>query len=104
MTKRQCTPPSTFWEERKTDGAGTDDTVYGIAGTAAIPFVYYAVDLARGSTLHPSSPAREGLPALMAATWIVAAVALLLVFAYLLVRRLEVARLEAQALAREPAP
>ena len=40
---------------------------------------------------------------MMAATWIVAAVALLLVFAYLLVRRLEVARLEALVLAREPA-
>ncbi|MCH6563193.1 MAG: cytochrome c biogenesis protein CcsA [Myxococcales bacterium] len=85
------------------DAARTLASVYGIVGTAAIPFVYYAVDLARGSTLHPSSPAREGLPGLMAATWVVAAVALLLVFAYLLVRRLEVARLEAQLLAREPA-
>ncbi len=80
------------------DPARTLASVYGIAGTAAIPFVYYAVDLARGSTLHPSNPAREGLPALMAATWGAGTVALLLVFAYLLVRRLEVARLEAEAL------
>ena len=28
-------------------------------------FVYFAVDLARGSTLHPSNPASEGLPAAM---------------------------------------
>jgi len=80
------------------DTARTFASVYGIAGTAAIPFVYFAVDLARGSTLHPSNPAREGLPASMATTWIVGTGAFLLVFLYLVVRRLEVARLEAQAL------
>jgi heme exporter protein C len=87
------------------DPARTLASVYGIVGTAAIPFVYYAVDLARGSTLHPSNPAREGLPSSMAATWIAGTLALLLVFAYLIARRLEIARLEAEALehaVREP--
>ena len=44
------------------DAARTFTSVYGIIGTAAIPFVYFAVDIAQGSTMHPSNPAREGLP------------------------------------------
>ncbi len=82
------------------DAAMTFASVYGILGTAAIPFVYKAVDLARGATLHPSNPVREGLPAPMAWTILVAIGAFLLVFAYLVARRLEVARLEAEALER----
>jgi heme exporter protein C len=76
------------------DPGRTFAAVYGIAGTALIPFVYFAVDLARGATLHPSNPAREGLPSAMGSTLAVGIVAFLLVFAYLVARRLEVARLE----------
>lgn len=84
---------------------GSDPTrafasAYGIVGTAAIPFVYYAVDLARGSTMHPSNPVQEGLPGSMAATLVGGMVAFVLVFAYLTARRIEVARLEAVALER----
>jgi heme exporter protein C len=80
------------------DAARTLTAVYGIAGTAAIPFVYFAVDLARGDTLHPSNPAREGLPPEMSHTLAVGMLAFLLVFDYLAAQRLRVAQLEADAL------
>jgi heme exporter protein C len=79
------------------DAARTLASVYGIVGTAMIPFVYYAVDIARGATLHPENPARAGMDARMGWTLMLGLLAFALVFAYLLVRRLEVARLEAQA-------
>lgn len=77
------------------DTGRTFAAVYGILGSALIPLVYYAVDLAQGSTLHPSNPAREGLPAGMGSTLVAGMAAYLLAFAYLLARRLEVAGLEA---------
>jgi heme exporter protein C len=79
------------------DAARNFASVYGIAGTAVIPFVYYAVELARGSTMHPSNPASEGLPAGMAQTALVGLAAFVAVFGMLLALRLEVARLEAAA-------
>jgi heme exporter protein C len=79
------------------DTAKSFAAVYGILGTALIPLVYYAVDLAQGSTLHPSNPAREGLPPEMATTVLAGIGAYLLAFAYLAARRLEVAVLEAAA-------
>ncbi len=79
------------------DTARTFAAVYGILGTALIPLVYLAVDLAQGSTLHPSNPAREGLPPGMASTMLAGMAAYLLAFAYLGARRLEVAVLEAAA-------
>jgi len=80
------------------DAAKTFTSVYGIVGTAAIPFVYFAVDLAQGSTMHPSNPAREGLPAEMGRTAGAGLVAFVLVFAWLVARRMEVAALEARSL------
>lgn len=77
------------------DAARTFAAVYGVAGTAMIPFVYYAVDLARGATLHPSNPVREGLPAEMLWTLLAGIATFLAIFAYLVGRRVEVARLEA---------
>lgn len=68
--------------------------IYGIAGTAAIPFVYYAVRIARGG-LHPENPAEHGMPPAMAWTLLSGHVAFLLSFAYLAARRLQLARLEA---------
>ncbi len=86
----------------RTFAFGSDTTrtfaaVYGILGTALIPLVYYAVELAQGSTLHHSNPAREGLPPGMASTILAGMGAYLLAFAYLGARRLEVAVLEAAA-------
>jgi heme exporter protein C len=75
------------------DTARTLAAVYGIAGTLMIPFVYMAVDLARGATLHPSNPVREGLPAAMGWTLLAGIVAFLLLFTHLVSRRMEVARL-----------
>lgn len=81
------------------DAAKTFTSVYGIVGTAAIPFVYFAVDLAQGSTMHPSNPAREGLPAEMGRTVGVGMMAFVLVFAWLVARRMELAALEARSVA-----
>jgi hypothetical protein len=47
--------------------------------------------------MHPSNPAKEGLPAGMAWTALVGLGAFVLVFLYLLARRIEVAALEARA-------
>ena len=80
------------------DAARTFASVYGILGTVLIPLVYYAVDLARGRALHPSNPAREGLPEAMVLPLAVGLGAFLLVFVYLTIRRFEVARLESRLL------
>ena len=77
------------------DSARSFSSIYGIVGTLAIPFVYFAVDLASGSTLHPTDPSRQGLPAGIAAALRSGMIAFLLVFAWLVARRLGVARLEA---------
>jgi heme exporter protein C len=78
------------------DTAKTYTAIYGIAGTAAIPFVYFAIDLAQGSTMHPSNPAREDLPPEMARTAGVAMITFVLVFAWLVARRFEVAAFDAE--------
>lgn len=75
------------------DTARTFAAIYGILGTALIPLVYKAVDLAKGG-LHPENPLREGMPAEMAWTVGMGIAAYLLFFAYLVARRLEIARLE----------
>jgi heme exporter protein C len=80
------------------DTAKTFAAIYGIAGIAAIPFVYFAVDLAQGSTMHPSNPSREGLPPEMGQTVGVGMVAFIWVFAWLVAKRLELAALQARAL------
>jgi heme exporter protein C len=84
------------------DPAKTFTSIYGIVGTAAILFVYFAIDLAQGSTMHPSNPAREGLPPAMGQTVGAGMVAFVLVFAWLVARRLEVAALEAHELLHRP--
>ncbi|MCP4004422.1 MAG: cytochrome c biogenesis protein CcsA [bacterium] len=83
------------------DTARTFTSIYGILGTAAIPFVYFAVDIAKGSTLHPSNPARAGLPAEMSQTLAVGMLAYVLCFGYLAARRLEIARLDERLLLRD---
>ena len=77
------------------DPARTFASIYGIAGTLCIPFVYYAVDIAGGSTLHPSNPAREGLPPEMTRAILAGLAAFLIVFAWLIATRLANAKLEA---------
>jgi heme exporter protein C len=78
------------------DAARTFAAVYAIAGTFVIPFNYYAVELARGSTMHPSNPASEGLPAGMVLPLLTGMLAFLVLFAHLVARRLEIERLEAR--------
>ena len=76
------------------DTARTFAAIYGIVGTVGIPFNYFAVEIARGATMHPSSP-RESLPAEMVVTILAGLFAFLALFAWLLARRIEVAGLEA---------
>ncbi len=78
------------------DSARTFAAIYGIAGTAGIPFVYYAIDIAQGSTLHPENPARAGLPPAMAWTIGVGMLTFLVFYFYLSAQRLGIARLEAE--------
>jgi hypothetical protein len=79
------------------DTAKTFTAVYGIAGIAAIPFVYFAIDLAQGSTMHPSNPAREGLPPEMGRAVGAGMLAFIWIFAWLVGQRLELASLQARA-------
>ena len=80
------------------DTSRTFTAIYGIAGIAAIPFVYFAVDLAQGSTMHPSDPTREGLPPAMGQTAGVGLITFIWIFAWLVARRMEIAALEERAL------
>jgi heme exporter protein C len=75
------------------DAVRTFAAVYGVLGTLAIPFVRYAVELAGSRTMHPTQADRsiEGV----AATLVAGTIAFLLVFCWLLAKRLAVARLEA---------
>ena len=80
------------------DTSRTFTAIYGIAGIAAIPFVYFAVDLAQGSTMHPSNPTREGLPPAMGQTAGVGLITFVWIFAWLVAHRMEIAALEERAL------
>ena len=82
------------------DTARTFASIYGIVGTAGIPFVYYAVDIAQGSTLHPENPARSELPTEMAWTIAVAMLTFLVFYLYLAAQRLEIACVEEQVRSR----
>ena len=82
------------------DSARTFASIYGIVGTAGIPFVYYAVDIAQGSTLHPENPVRSGLPSEMAWTIVVGVLTFLVFYFYLTAQRLEIARVEEQVRSR----
>lgn len=85
------------------DAARSFAAVYGIVGTVVIPFNYYAVKLAGGSTMHPENPAEQGLPPEMSWTLRAGMIAFVALFAYLTAKRLEIARLESRLEAREAA-
>ena len=85
------------------DSARTFASIYGIVGTAGIPFVYYAVDIAQGSTLHPENPARAGFPTEMAWTIAVGMLTFLVFYFYLTAQRLEIARVEERVRTRAAA-
>ena len=60
--------------------------------------MYFAIDLAQGSTMHPSNPSREGLPVEMGRTVGAGMVTFVWIFAWLVAKRLELAALQARAL------
>jgi len=78
--------------------------VFAILGLLVIPLNYFAIDLAGGRTVHPENLGRGSLGAGMGAPFALGMLTAVAAFAYLLVRRLEVAvlrgeldRLEAEA-------
>jgi heme exporter protein C len=68
--------------------------IVGIAGTLAIPFVRYAVQLAGERSIHPPKPS---LSPEIALSFGISSVAMLVVFVYLFCLRLSVAKAEADA-------
>ena len=70
--------------------------VYAIVGLAVIPLNYFAIDLAGGRTVHPENLGRGSLGAGMGAPFALGMLTAVAAFAYLLVRRLEVANLRAE--------
>jgi heme exporter protein C len=68
--------------------------VVAIAGTLAIPFVRYAVQIAGERSIHPPSP---GMSPEIARSFWTSVFALLVVFVYLFCLRLSVAKAEADA-------
>jgi heme exporter protein C len=84
------------------DQARVFSSIYGIAGTIVIPFVYFAVDIAGDSTMHPRDPREAGLPREMLIPLQAGFLSFLLLFFYLWSVRTDIARLEArQALAAD---
>ena len=80
------------------DTARTYTAVYGIAGIGAIPFVYFALDLAQSATMHPTNPAKEGLPPEMGRTVGVGMITFIWIFAWLVAKRCELGQLHARVL------
>ncbi len=74
------------------DAARTFASVYGVLGTLAIPFVVYAVDIAGGKTMHPTQADRT-IEA-VSNTLLAGTLAFLMVFVWLVAKRIGVARLE----------
>jgi len=73
--------------------------VYGIAGMALIPLNYFAISLAGGRSIHPQNLGNGSLGAGMGLPFLLGVLMVLAGFAYLVVRRFEVARLrDAEAL------
>lgn len=64
--------------------------VYGIAGIAAIPLNYFAIDLFGSRAIHPENLQRGSLGEGMGAPFLLGVLAALAAFFHLLVRRLEV--------------
>ncbi len=75
--------------------------VYAIAGIVLIPLNYFAIDLAAGRTIHPENLGTGSLGEGMAMPFLLGVLVVLSAFAYLVVRRYEVACLRDEAARRE---
>jgi len=75
--------------------------VYGIVGLAVIPLNYFAVDLAGGRAIHPENLGGDSLGRGMGAPFAMGMLTAAAAFLYLLVRRVELARLRAELLRRQ---
>lgn len=70
--------------------------VYGIAGMALIPLNYFAIDLAAGRSIHPENLGGDSLGTGMGWPFLMGMVAMVAAFAFLVVRRIEVATLRTE--------
>ncbi|HVP28675.1 MAG TPA: cytochrome c biogenesis protein [Myxococcota bacterium] len=75
--------------------------VYGIAGLAAVPLNYFAIDLFGGRAIHPENLQRGSLGAGMGLPFALGIAAGLATFVHLVVRRVEIEELRAAASAEE---
>lgn len=71
--------------------------VYGIVGVLAIPLNYFAIDIAGGRSAHPSNLESGSLGPGMGWPFLAGAVTMLVAYLYLLLLRVEVAGLQAEA-------
>jgi heme exporter protein C len=71
--------------------------VYGIAGLAAVPLNYFAIELFGGRAIHPENLQRGSLGEGMGLPFALGVVAGLAVFAHLVVRRVEIEELRSRA-------
>lgn len=70
--------------------------VYGIAGLVLIPLNYFAIDLAGGRSIHPENLERDSFGAGMGWPFFMGMLTMLVAFAFLLVRRIEVGALRTE--------
>ncbi len=75
--------------------------VYAIAGVVLIPLNYFAIEMAAGRAIHPENLGDGSLGAGMGMPFLLGIVVVLSAFAYLVVRRYEVACLRDEAARRE---
>lgn len=71
--------------------------VYGIAGLAAVPLNYFAIELFGGRAIHPENLQRGSLGEGMGLPFALGVLAGLAVFAHLVVRRVEIEELRSRA-------
>ena len=83
------------------DRAARFAAIYGIVGVVLIPLNYFAIDMAAGRSIHPENLGQGSLGAGMRAPFWAGVVTALSAFAFLLVRRVEVAGLRAEHERRE---
>jgi heme exporter protein C len=72
--------------------------VYGLLGAFAVPLNYFAIDLFGGAAMHPENLERDSLGAGMRLPFLVSMLTGVVAFVHLLVQRLDLATLQAQAL------
>jgi heme exporter protein C len=74
--------------------------VYGLLGAFAVPLNYFAIDLFGGAAMHPENIERDSLGAGMGLPFLVSMLMGVVAFSHLLIQRVDLGSLQAQALER----